>query len=110
MNKDEILSKSRKENKDRDLHKREVQINAGNVGSIAAIFLATIFFVTQSLVGGGLNFGLYAIIFSVSAASFVVTALRMKQRRDIVLAILYTLATVILSYIHISKLITTYIG
>jgi hypothetical protein len=43
INKEEILSKSRKENKDKDLFKLEVQIIAGNVGSITAIILATIF-------------------------------------------------------------------
>lgn len=108
INKDEILSKSRKENKDKDLFKIEVQIIAGNVGSITAIILATIFFVTQSLIGDGLDFGLYAIIFSVSAAGFIVKAIRMKRRRDIVLSIIYTLVTLILSVVHIYKLITTY--
>ncbi|MBP1989536.1 DUF6442 family protein [Paenibacillus eucommiae] len=108
INKDEILSKSRKENKDKDLFKIEVQINAGNVGSITAIILATIFFVTQSLLGDGFDFGLYAIIFSISAAGFIVKAIRMKRRRDIVLSIIYTLVTLILSVAHIFKLITTY--
>jgi hypothetical protein len=64
--------------------------------------------VTQSLIGDGFNFGLYAIIFSVSAAGFIVKAIRMKRRRDIVLSIIYTLTTLILTTVHISKLITTY--
>ncbi|WP_425436552.1 DUF6442 family protein [Paenibacillus herberti] len=105
INKDEILSKSRKENKNKDLYDIEVQTSAGNIGSITAILLATIFFVTQSLVGDGLDFGLYAIIFSVSAAGFIFKAIRMKRRRDIVLSILYTLATLTFSVIHIVKLI-----
>ncbi|KOY17900.1 hypothetical protein AMS66_02830 [Paenibacillus xylanivorans] len=104
------MSKSRKENKNKDLFKMEVQINAGNVGSITAIIIATIFFVTQSLIGDGMDFGLYAIIFSISAAGFIVKAIRMKLRRDIMLSIIYTLATLILSVVHIYKLITTYIG
>jgi len=110
INKEEILSKSKKENKDRDLFEREVQINAGSAGSITAIILATLFFVTQCLIGDGFDFGLYAILFSVSATGFIVKAIRMKRRRDIVFAILYTLATVILSVSHIYKLIKTYMG
>jgi hypothetical protein len=102
------LSKSRKENKNKDLFEKEVQINAGHIGSISAIILATIFFVTQILLGGGLNFGLYAIIFVVSAAGFIVKAIRMKRRRDIVISIIYTLVTLGLSVVHILKLITTY--
>ncbi|REK74467.1 DUF6442 family protein [Paenibacillus paeoniae] len=106
INRDEILAKSRKENKDKDLFKIEVQINAGNVGSIAATILATILFVTQSLLGGGMDFGLYAIIFSIPAAGFIVKAIRMKRKRDWVLSIIYTLATLILSVAHIYQLIT----
>jgi len=107
INKDEILAKSRKENKDKDLFKIEVQVNAGYVGSITAILLATVFFVTQILLGGGFDFGLYAIIFSVPAAGFIVKAIRLKRKRDIVLSVIYTLATLILSVAHFSKLITT---
>jgi len=108
INKDEILAKSRKENKDKDLFKIEVQTNAGNVGSIAAIILATFFFLIQSLIGDGWDFGLYAVIFSISAATFIVRAIRMKRKSDIVLSIIYTLATLVLSVIHIYNLIKTY--
>ncbi len=108
INKEEILAKSRKENKDKDLFKIEVQVNAGNVGAIAGVILATVFFVTQSLLGDGLDFGLYAIIFSIPAAGFIVKAIRMKRKRDIVLSIIYTLATLILSVAHIFNLITNY--
>ncbi|GGG69500.1 DUF6442 family protein [Paenibacillus radicis (ex Gao et al. 2016)] len=108
INKEEILSKSRKENKDRDLFKIEVQVSAGNIGSFAATLLATLFFVTQSVIGDGFDFGLYAIILSISAAGFIFKAIRLKRRRDIVLSIIYTLATLILSVVHIYKLIATY--
>ncbi|SDS49380.1 hypothetical protein SAMN05444162_1592 [Paenibacillaceae bacterium GAS479] len=105
INKDDILSKSRKENKDKDLYKIEVQTKAGNIGSITAIFLATLFFVIQSLTGQGFDFGLYAIIFSVSAAGFIFKAVRMKHRLDIVLALIFTLTTLTLSVVHILNLL-----
>ncbi|MCM3749756.1 DUF6442 family protein [Paenibacillus pasadenensis] len=105
INKDDILSKSRKENKDKDLYKIEVQTKAGNIGSITAIFLATLFFVIQSLTGQGFDFGLYAIIFSVSAAGYIFKAVRMKQRLDIVLALIFTLTTLTLSVVHILNLL-----
>lgn len=108
MNKDEILSKSRKENKNKDLFAIDVQTKAASVGSTTAILLATIFFVTQILIGDGWDFGLYAIMFSVSAASYIYKAIRMKRKRDIVLSIIFTFATLILSIIHIYILLTTY--
>ena len=108
MNKDEILSKSRKENKDKDLFEREILVIAGNVGGIVATLLATIFFVMQRLVGDEFNYGLYAVIVSVSAGGFVLRAIRMKRKRDIVLALIYTLATLVLSIVHIYGLLRTY--
>ncbi|WP_353056274.1 DUF6442 family protein [Paenibacillus sp. MER 99-2] len=110
INKDEILAKSRRENKNRDLFKLEVQSRAVNIGSVVAVFLATVFFVVQLLLDGGFNWGLYAILFSVSATSFLITAFRLKRSLDIVFAIICTLATLMFSFIHIYNLITTFIG
>jgi hypothetical protein len=109
INKEEILSRSRKENKDQDLYKIEIQVQAGNIGSLTATILATFFFVTEALIGNGFDFGLYAIIISVSAASFIFKAIRLKHRREIILATVFTLATLILSVAHIIKLTTGHI-
>ncbi|NGZ74207.1 DUF6442 family protein [Saccharibacillus alkalitolerans] len=110
INKEEVLLKSRQENKNRDLFKREAEITAGFAGSITAILLATIFFVTQTLLGDGFDFALYAVIFSVPAAGFIVKAIRMKRKRDIVLSIIYTLSAIILSVFHFVNLIGIYGG
>ncbi|TDQ39803.1 DUF6442 family protein [Aureibacillus halotolerans] len=101
INKEDILSKSRKENKDKDLYEVEVQVHAGSVGSLTGILLATILFVTQILMGDGFDFGLYAVIISISASGFIVKATRMKRKRDIVLATVYSIATLILTGIHV---------
>ncbi|WP_430522302.1 DUF6442 family protein [Paenibacillus brevis] len=104
MNREEILSRSRKENKEQDLYKIEVQVQAGNIGSQTATLLATFFFVTEALIGKGFDFGLYAIILSVFAASFIFKAIRLKYRKEIILATVFTLATLILSTAHIITL------
>ena len=63
MEKEEILEKSRKENKNRDIFEKEVLKEGGNIGGIAAGILATLFFILQIAAGGGINYGLYAGIF-----------------------------------------------
>ncbi|MFS0723768.1 DUF6442 family protein [Paenibacillus sp. 1P07SE] len=105
IDKDDILARSRKENKDKDLHLIEIKIHAASIGSLTATLLATIFFVTQSLMGAGFNFSLYAIIVSVSAASSIYQAIRRGRKRDIVMGVIYTLATLILSAAHIWQLV-----
>lgn len=105
MNKDDILAKSRKEHKDKDLFQMEINTNAATIGSITATILATVFFVTQHLLGGGWNLALYAVILAIGAATFVTKGIFMKRRKDLVLAVIYTLGTLVLSTIHIYSLV-----
>ena len=88
------------------MYKNEVQVQAGNIGSLTATLLATLFFVIEARIGDGFDFGLYAIIISISASSSIFKAIRMKRRRDIIWATVYTPATLILSVAHIIKLTT----
>lgn len=106
-NREEILAKSRNENKDKDLYEKEVQVKAGNIGACTAAILATFFFVVQILVGGGMNYGLYAIVFSVPATGYIVKSLNMKHKRDIVFAIIWTVAALMFSVVHIYGLIAS---
>lgn len=105
MDKDTILAKSREDHKNQDLYKAEVEIRAGTTGMIAATALATVFFVVQFFAGKGANLGLYAILFSVGAAQFIVKALRFRQTRMVVLAVVYTAMTLAASALHIAGLL-----
>lgn len=105
MNKDEILEKSRKENKNQDLYEKEMSQKAGNIAAIVAAVIGTIFYVIQILVGGGSNYGLYAIVFSIPATGYMVKAIQMKTKRDLVISILYILVVLFFSFIHINNLI-----
>lgn len=106
MNKEDILQRSRNENKQRDLYATYVQINAGHISALCALSLSTLFFVVQSLLGLGFNYGLYAIVLSFGAVRYTVIALRMRRKRDIVLAAVQMIATVVLSAIHIASLLS----
>jgi hypothetical protein len=107
MNKDEILAKSRQENKNQDVFELEVLRDAGNTCAIVAGILATIFFVIQIFVGGGMNYGLYAVVFSIPTTGYIVKSIRMKRKKEILIAIFYTIFTLALSASHIYNLITS---
>ncbi len=83
MNKEEILEKSRIENKNLDLFEREVSQKAGNLAAIVAAILATVFYVIQVFVGLGQNYGLYAVVFSIPATGYLVKAFRMKNKKTL---------------------------
>lgn len=106
MDKEDILSKSRKENKDRDLYNEEISVGAGVISSFIALFLATAFFVLNAVINQENNWGLYAIVVSFGATNFIVRAVRLKRKCDIVFAIIYTVATLVLTVIHISQIVS----
>lgn len=107
MDKNEILAKSRKENKNQDAFEKEVMRIGGNVAAIVAAILATIFFVIQIFVGGGTDYGLYAVVFSIPTAGYIIKAIYLKKKRDIWLAAIYISVTLFFSIVHIHHLITT---
>lgn len=107
MNKDEILAKSREENRNKDVFEKEVSQIGGNLAAVVAAIFATIFFVIQIFVGGGTNFGLYAIVFSILATGHTTKAIYLKKKSEIWLAIIYVSATLFFSIVHIHYLLTT---
>ncbi len=58
MNKEEVLEKSRAENKNRDVYEQEILKQAGTSAVIVMMVLTAIFFVAQKLPAEGLNLGL----------------------------------------------------
>lgn len=105
MTKEEILEKSRGENKDCDIFEKEVLKEAGNVGAGVAAAVSSIFVALQFILGKGFNYSLYAIVFSVLAATFIVKAVRLKRKHEIALAFLYSAAAVGFSCAHIYRLV-----
>ncbi|MDP4120277.1 MAG: DUF6442 family protein [Bacillota bacterium] len=107
MNKENILAKSRNENKDMDVYEKEVLKEAGNVGAIVAAVLCGIFFAIQIFLRKETNWGLWAIFFSIQAAVFTVKAIRMKRKHEIVVSIIYIAATLAMSAMYIYSLIVS---
>ena len=70
MEKEEILEKSRTENRNRDIYEQEVLKQANAVAVIVMIVLAVIFFAVQIFTGGGENWGIWALVFSVNMTTF----------------------------------------
>ncbi|ODM04485.1 DUF6442 family protein [Eisenbergiella tayi] len=107
MEKDQIFEKSRKENKNQDIYEKEILKEGRNIGAATAGILATVFFVIQILTGGGINYGLYAVVFSIPAAAFTVKAFRMKKKHEIFMAVIYIIFVLLLSASHIYNLVTS---
>lgn len=106
MERDEILEKSRDEFHDRDVFENQVLQQAGNVGAAAAVILSTVLFIVQICVGGGINYGLYAVVFTIFAGTFVVKAVKLKRRHEIGLAVLYSCFALALTAAQLYELLS----
>ena len=105
MNKDEILAKSRAENKNKDVYEQEVLTQASKSAVIVQLVLAAIFFVTQIFVGKGINWGLWALVFSANMTIFWVKYIKLHRQYAFLIAIAYTILVSIMSGYYIYNLI-----
>ncbi|MDL2206398.1 DUF6442 family protein [Eubacteriales bacterium OttesenSCG-928-N13] len=105
MNKDDILARSRQENRDKDLYAEDVNTRAATISAIVATLFATVLFVAQVLLKNEYNLALYAVILAVGAATYVSKAVLLKRKQDIILSILFGVATLVLAIMHFYQLI-----
>lgn len=107
MNKEEILERSRKENKNRDVYEQEVMKQCSKVACIVMAALATALYAAQIFTGGGVNPGYYAIIFSGQMATFWVKWSKLRRKHELAVAIIHTIIVAFFMASHIYYLVTT---
>lgn len=104
MKKEEILEKSRAENKNQDIFEKEILKQASLISSIVLVCLATLFLVLQILAGGGINYSLYVMVFSASMSMYWVKYHKLRRKLDLFLAAGQTLLVIAGSVAHICSL------
>lgn len=107
MNKEEILEKSRAENKNKDIYEQEVLKQASSTAVKVTATLALIFFMAQISVGGGTNLGIWALVFSADMTTSWVRYIKLRRKHEFVMAIAYTILVSAFSGCHIYNLIST---
>ena len=107
MNKEEILAKSRAENKNKDVYEQEVLKQASKGAVVVQLVLAAVFVVTQILVGEGLNWGLWALVFSANMTTYWVKYIKLRRNHELLMAVVYTILVSVMSGYHIYNLIVS---
>lgn len=88
MDKDEILAKSRKENRDADLVELEVLHRANGVALSVSLAVCAVISIL-SAIGGGMNYSVWAVQFSMLSTIMLVKFAKLKRRHELLLGILY---------------------
>lgn len=107
MDKEKILEKSRAENKNKDIYEQEILKQANTSAVIVMIALAAIFFVVQIFVDGGINWGIWALVFSANMTTLWVKYIKFHNKNEFLRAIAYTVLVAIFCVAHIYNLIAS---
>lgn len=98
MKKEEILEKSKKENKNRDIYATQVEAKAANIAGITMVILVAIYFTYEIFSGKGTNYALYSLIAIYDAVLYGYKAIKIKEHRGLNMftAVIWGLLTVML--------------
>ena len=105
MKKEEILEKSRKDNKNIDMYEQEVTIKAATWAAVTMLILAFIYFTYEIMSGKGTNYALYSLITIYNTILYGGKAIKIERCRKLntSTAIIWGLLTVVLvlSYFNV---------
>ena len=103
MNKEEILAKSRQDNKDHDPFYLETKVNGMKKGRIAAIIFCLALFAIDWFITENRNYGYYSIFSASFASDYLYRWKKTDNKDDFYAGALMALATavsVILHFVH----------
>lgn len=89
MDRDEILAKSRQENKDRDFVEAEVLAKANSTALNIGILVCGVLSILHAVFDGTPDFGIWTVYFSVLAATMLVKYVKLRRRHELILGLLY---------------------
>lgn len=105
MNKEEILAKSREENKDKDLYEMSVDAKAGRVAFIAAEIVTAILILLELVFTGEFNLKLLIIDATLEAAYNIYKAIKLPNQSTIFTAIICSLIDIVFIILVVMGLI-----
>ncbi len=107
MNKEEILAKSRQENKEKDLVAIETGLKADRFGMWMGIIANAILFITEIIICGTYNLGLWVILLAMNAGIYLYNGIKLKRKGIIIAGVIWAVLAVAFIGTAISNLFTT---
>lgn len=95
VDKEEILKKSRNENRNKDIYELEVISKAQRVGGLIALCVTfALMLIERVILESGTNYGYFLIILSAGMGLWIYKAVKMRKKHEIFLAVLWTVIAV----------------
>lgn len=107
MTKEEILAKSREENKNNDIAMIECEKKASTFALTVVMILTTIFWALELVVTGRMNLTSWAIVTVANATLHFYMFFSMRKKKNLICAILWAITSVISIISTVSTLFST---
>ena len=97
MKKEEILKKSRKENKNKDAYEIEIENKGVKIAAILMLILATVYYCYEIFTGKGQNYSFYSIVTLYCFVLYGYKAIKLEKRRalHVICSISWGLVTIL---------------
>lgn len=89
MNKEEILAKSREENKNRDMVEYEILKRAGSIATRVGLLLCCLTAVLEVIFTEKVSFGSWFIFFGMLSTLFLVKFIKLHRKHELLVTALY---------------------
>lgn len=89
MDRDEILKRSREENKDRDLVELEVLHKANNAALSVSMLICALVSVLHAIFRDSVNYAVWTVMFGMMATIMLVKYAKLRRRHELLLGLLY---------------------
>ncbi len=96
MNKEEILAKSRQDNKNQDLVAAKADSTSASIAIIFALFYSLIVYMVQLTSGNGVNYSLFSLIALINAVINVYKSFTLRKKRYFLQTALWVPVTIAL--------------
>ncbi len=107
MKKEEILSKAREENKQKDFVLIESENTAVKIAAVSILILSTIYYACGIFITGNTNYGWYSIISLYCTVVYGIRGIKTHRKNDIFISIIWLLVTIITTCSYLSNLISS---
>ncbi len=89
MNKEDILKASRQENKNRDLAELEASRLAGSIAASVGATVCAVISILASQIARMMLYSPWVIYFSIMGTNWLVRAIKLKKKSDLIMAIMF---------------------
>ena len=105
MDRDEILERSRKENKDRDFVEAEVMATANSFALSVSAIVCGVLSALHAIFADTPDFSVWTVFFSMLATTMLIKYAKLRRRHELIIGLLYLGFCVFFFVLYLYKLL-----